>query len=200
MISANFSQSYLRYQLFVMFNFEYVQTIKIRTSVSLQKTKTSESTLEPCNSLTSCRRNKIFFFSRSNIKRIRSWQNSGTQLQYILFYHLDQLIFVFTVAQKLLPVVTLEHILFRTCDVELNGRKPCFCLVIFLILSTLYASLINTNSFIVIELSGNMNHIASKSIFYKLFGFKHLIKTIPSINHAPSSGGIICNSSDSLMM
>ena len=66
-----FLWSYLRYQLFVMFNFEYAQIIKIRTSVSLQKTTTSESTLEPCNNLISCRRNKIFFFSWSNNKRCK---------------------------------------------------------------------------------------------------------------------------------
>ena len=33
-----------------MFNFEYTQNIKIRTSVSLQTVTTSESTFEACNS------------------------------------------------------------------------------------------------------------------------------------------------------
>ena len=39
-----------------------------------------------------------------------------------------------------------------------------------------------------------------KSILYTFFGFKHLIKAILSINHAASSGGNVCNASDSLMM
>ena len=41
--------SYLKHQLFVMFNCEYGQIIKVRTFVSLQTTTISESTLEPCN-------------------------------------------------------------------------------------------------------------------------------------------------------
>ena len=49
LITANFSWSYLSYQSFVMFKFEYAQIIKIRGFVSLQTTATSESSLEPCN-------------------------------------------------------------------------------------------------------------------------------------------------------
>ena len=46
---SKFVMSYLRHQLFVMFNCEYGQIIKVRTFVSLQTTTISESTLEPCN-------------------------------------------------------------------------------------------------------------------------------------------------------
>ena len=42
---------------------------------------------------------------------------------------------------------------------NLVGEVPRFYLFIFLKLSTLYVSLINPNSFIVIEVSGNMNLI-----------------------------------------
>ena len=48
-LAANCSCSYLRYQLFVMFNFEYTQIIKTRTAVSSRTTESSESTLEACN-------------------------------------------------------------------------------------------------------------------------------------------------------
>ena len=45
-----------------------------------------------------------------------------------------------------------------------------------------------------------MNLISAEIHFLQVFGFKHLIKTIPSINHAASSGRIVCNASGSLMM
>ena len=66
-------------------------------------------------------------------------------------------------------------------------------------MSTLYVSLVNPNSFIVIELSRNMNLSMPKYILCKFFGFKYLIKDA-AINHAGSSGGIVCNASDSLIM
>ena len=109
-----------------MFNFEYTQMIKVRTSVSLQTTATSEPTLEPWYNFISGRRNKIFFFSWSNNKRSRSWRNSRTKLQFLLLYHFDQLIFALTIVQKLLPVVFLWHILFKTCIVEIGGRSTSF--------------------------------------------------------------------------
>ena len=46
---SKFVMSYLRHQLFVMFNCEYGQIIKVRTFVSLQTTTISYSILEPCN-------------------------------------------------------------------------------------------------------------------------------------------------------
>ena len=98
------------------------------------------------------------------------------------FCHFDQVIFVFIVVEKLFPVVTLWNILFKSlkssfqllpcgifCSkpVMLNLVKevPCFCLVIFFILSTLYVSLINLNSFIVIELSPTMNVLSAEIHF-----------------------------------
>ena len=118
-----------------MFNFEYVQIIKIRTSVSLQIT-TSESNSEPCYNLISRSRNKILFFSWSNNKSGRFWQISGIVFQHILFDNCDHLIFLFTFVETLLPVVTLWHILFKTCYVKLSERSTLF--LSCLILSTVY--------------------------------------------------------------
>ena len=74
---------------------------------------------------------------------------------------------------------------------------PCLCLVIFLILHTLYVSLINPNSFRNIwEYEPNQ---CPNTFFVSFFDFKHLIKDA-AINHTASSGGILCNASDSLMM
>ena len=36
--------------------------------------------------------------------------------------------------------------------------------------------------------------------FKFFFGLKQLMKAIPSINHAASSSGIVCNASESVMM
>ena len=79
---------------------------------------------------------------------------------------------------KLLAVVTLWHLLLKIM-MNLVEEVPRFCLVIFLILSTLHVSLINPNSFIVTELSRKMNLISAE---------------IPSIYHAASS---VCNASNS---
>ena len=104
----------------------WIWHLKLWTPVSLQTTTRSELTLEPCNNLISYKQNKIFFFFWSNNKRSTSWKNSRTELLNILLYLFDQLIFVFTLVQKLLPIVTLWHILFKTCIVELSGRSTSF--------------------------------------------------------------------------
>ena len=44
-----------------------------------------------------------------------------------------------------------------------------------------------------------MNLISAQTHSLKVFWFKHLIKDA-AIKHAASSGGILCNASDSLMM
>ena len=97
------------------------------TSVSLQTTTTSASTLEPCNNLISCRRNKkkkiflkliiegvwilVEFLNRTPVHTVLSFRS---------------VIFVFTVAQTLVLVITLWYILFKTCNVELRGRSTSF--------------------------------------------------------------------------
>ena len=46
-----------------------------------------------------------------------------------------------------------------------------------------------------------MNLISAEIHFFMIFfGFKYLIKARPSINHEASSGKIVCNASDSLIM
>ena len=58
----------------------------------------------------------------------------------VLFYHFNQLIFVFTVVQKLLPVVTLWYIWFKTYIVELSSRSTLF--MSRPILNTVYLKLV----------------------------------------------------------
>ena len=65
---ANFSWSYLRYQLFVILNFEHAQIIKIRIFVSLRTTGTTESTLEECNTGQIC-----LFMVRNAYNLISCW-------------------------------------------------------------------------------------------------------------------------------
>ena len=54
---------------------------------------------------------------------------------------------------------------------NLAKEVPRFYLVIFLILSTLYVSLLNPNSFIVIELSRIMNPISAEIHSLQVFWF-----------------------------
>ena len=56
----------------------------------------------------------------------RSWWNSRTEIHYKLFYYFERFIFVFSVIQKLFPVVALWHILFSTCIVELSEKSTWF--------------------------------------------------------------------------
>ena len=54
-------------------------------------------------------------------ERKRSWYNSGTELQYILFYHFEQLICVFSVVQKFFCHIwfkpVLLNFLFLSCHI-----------------------------------------------------------------------------------
>ena len=103
----------------------------------------------------------------------------------------DQLIFIFTVVQKLLPVVTLWHILFKTCNVELSERSTLF----------LSGNILNTVYFICVIIKPQQFHSYRTISDYEpdqcrnpnpFFGFKHLIKAITSINHGASSSGMAC--------
>ena len=105
----------------------------MRTSVSLQTTATSKSASKLCNirrvSASSWLQPHITWFPAGEIKYSFSLEViiKAVDLGKIPEPNLtDQLIFIFTAVQKLLPVVTLWHILFKTCNVELSERSTSF--------------------------------------------------------------------------
>ena len=194
---------------------EYAQIIKIRGSVSLQTTATSESSLEPCNT----KRVSVSLW----VQLLITWFPAGERkysfsLEVIIKeVGLDRIpepnysAYCFTVSIKwfLYSLSSRSSCQLLLCGIlcskpvmwKLVKEVPRFCFVMFLIKSTLYVSLINSNSFIVIELFQIMNLISAEIHFFMIFfGFKHLIKARPSINHEASSGKIVCNASDSLIM
>ena len=95
LISANFSWSYLRYQLFVIFNFGYAQIIKQTTTNPFTNNNNIKINLRRWNnrqvSASSWLQKLITWFHSGEIKHSfsleviikginRSWQNSGTKL------------------------------------------------------------------------------------------------------------------------
>ena len=168
-----------------MFNLEYAQIIKIRTSVSLKITTTLVSTLESCNTrrvtASSWLQPLITWFTAGEVKYSLSLEViiKGGDLGRIPEPNSSTHCFVISINWS------LHSLLFKSsCHLlpyDLFCSKPVmkklveellrFCLVIFLILYTLSVSLINLNSFIVIELSENMDLISAEIHSLQVFWF-----------------------------
>ena len=142
-----------------MFNIEYAQIIKIRTSVSLQTTTTSESTLEPCNtrrlSASLWSQLLITWFSAGKVKHYFSVEGiiKGGDLGRILEPNYSTYSFVISINWSLYSLFFKSSCQFLPCGIvfskpvmlKIEEEVPRFSPDIFLILSNLHVSLINPN-------------------------------------------------------